>query len=329
MANACSTSISTLALMLSANMSKLFVVFGATGQQGGSIVDHVINDSELSKQYTIRAVSRNATSDGAKQLSAKGVEVVTADPNDPPTLRPALEGAHIVFGMTFPDFRDVRNSEVRQGRAIIDAAVAGKAQYFIFSTLPWVSKISGGKYTKVAGFDAKAEVEEYIRQQPIRSAFFAPGSFMQNYHSVMKPRKTPDGTYSISRHVSPKTQLPMIDTVGDAGKFVGAILADLDKYEGKTFCAATKVYSMEEQAQILSKHTGKPVVYKQLPEDVFRSFLPNTGYTDILIQMMSYQQDFGYYGADTEELVAWAVKNARGEVTTFEEYLEKNPLDLE
>lgn len=310
-------------------MSKLLVVFGATGQQGESVVDYVIDDSELSKQYTIRAVSRDATSEAARQLAAKGVEVVTANPNDASTLRPALKGAHTIFAMTFPDFSDVKNSEVRQGRAIVDAAVAEKALYLIFSTLPWVSKISGGKYTKVEGFDAKAEAEEYIRRQPIRSAFFAPGSFMQNYHGVMKPRKMPDGNYSISRHISPKTQLPMIDTVGDAGKFVGAILADPDRYEGKTFCAATKVYDMEKQAEILSKHTGKTVVYKQLPEDVFRSLLPNIGYTDILIQMMSYQQDFGYYGADTEKLVTWTAENARGKLTTFEEYLEKNPLSLD
>ena len=310
-------------------MSKLLVVFGATGQQGGSVVDHVINDSELSKQYTIRAISRDTSSDSAKQLVAKGVEVVAANPDDAKTLRPALVGAHTVFAMTFPDFMDVKNSEVRQGRAIVDAAMAENTAFIIFSTLPWVTKISAGQYTKVSGFDAKAEVEEYIRQQPIRSAFFAPGSFMQNYHSVMKPRKMADGTYSISRHVSPKTQLPMIDTAGDAGKFVCAILAHPDKYEGKTFCAATKLYSMEEQAEILTKHTGKTVVYKQLPEDVYRSFLPNMGYTDVLIRMMSYQQDFGYYGADTEKLVAWAAENARGRPSTFEEYLDKNPLWLD
>ncbi|KAK5944473.1 hypothetical protein PMZ80_003755 [Knufia obscura] len=310
-------------------MSKLLVVFGATGQQGGSVINHVLSDPELSKQYTIRAVSRDTTSQSSKQLAAKGVEVVAADPNDTATLRPALHGAHTVFAMTFPDPKDIKPSEVNQGRAIVDAAVAEEAKYFIFSTLPWVSKISDGKYTKVQGFDAKAEVEEYIRQRPIRSAFFAPGSFMQNYHSVMKPRKMPDGTYSIARHTKPETQLPMIDTVGDTGKFVGAVLANPDKYEGKTFCAATKLYTMEEQAEILSKHTGKTVVYKQLPEDVFRSFMPKVPYTDVLIEMMSYQQDFGYYGAETESLVAWAGENARGKLTTFEEYLEKNPLSLD
>ncbi|KAK5072915.1 hypothetical protein LTR64_000675 [Lithohypha guttulata] len=294
-------------------MSKTLVVFGATGQQGGSVVDFVVNDPELSKEYNVRAVTRDITSQSAQALVAKGVEIVAANVDDEHTVRAALKGAHTVFAITVPDFKDIKGSETRQGRVMVDAAVSEGVKYYIFSTLPHVKEISGGKYTKVAGFDGKAEVEQYIRQQPIRSAFFAPGSFMQNYQQILKPRKMPDGTYSISRHVSPNTQLPMIETASDTGKFVGAILADPDN----------------QQAAILSEATGENVVYKQLPEDVFKGFLPPVPYADVLIEMMLYQQDFGYYGPNTEELVAWAADNARGKLTTFEEYLERNPLDLD
>jgi uncharacterized protein YbjT (DUF2867 family) len=75
------------------------------------------------------------------------------------------------------------------------------------------------------GFDTKAEIEAYIRKLPVRSAFFAPGSFMQNWLSNLKPQKSTDGDYYVERFVSPQTQLPLIDTAGDNGKFVGAILA--------------------------------------------------------------------------------------------------------
>ncbi|KAJ9655104.1 hypothetical protein H2198_005960 [Neophaeococcomyces mojaviensis] len=312
-------------------MSKLLVIFGATGQQGGSVLDYVLNDAELSSKYVIRAITRDVNSDSAKKISSKGVEVVSADPNDDSTLRPALRGANTVFAMTFPSFADVSNTEnieVRQGKAITDAAVAERVDYLIFSTLPHVSKLSGGKYTKVQGFDGKAIVEQYIRQQQIKSAFFAPGSFMQNFNGIMKPRPVGDGTYSISRHCRSDTPLPLIDTAGDTGKWIGSILADPEKYEGKTFCAATKLYTLGEQAAILSKATGRTVVYKQLPPDVYRSMLPPV-YGDILMEMMAYQEDFGYYGADQAEKIAWAAENARGKLTTFEEYLEKNPVHLD
>ena len=42
-------------------MSKLLTVFGATGQQGGAIVEYVINDPELSKQYKIHGITRDLT----------------------------------------------------------------------------------------------------------------------------------------------------------------------------------------------------------------------------------------------------------------------------
>ena len=58
--------------------------------------------------------------------------------------------------------------------------------------------------------------------------------------------------------------MPMIDAVGDTGKFVGAILAEPEKYEGKTFCAAVKLYSLEDVAGIMSEATGKRVVYRQI-----------------------------------------------------------------
>lgn len=307
---------------------KLLVVFGATGNQGSSIVNFVLNDKELSEQYAIRAIGRDTSSNSMQALAKKGVETVAANPDDEASLGPALKGAHTVYSMTFPSYQDVKNTEVRQGRAVADAAVAAGVTYLIFSTLPNVTKLTNGKYTRVEGFDAKAEVEEYIRTLPIKSAFFSPGSFMQNYHSMMAPRSNGDGTFSIARHIPPTSKNPLIDTAGDTGKWVGAILAAPDKFEGKVICAATRQYTMQEQAEILSKYTGKTVKYVQLSEDQMRSVLP-PGYGDMLIEMMNYQHEFGYYGAETDELLRWSNEIARGKMATFEEYLQNNPLNLE
>ncbi|KAL6245996.1 hypothetical protein RBB50_007149 [Rhinocladiella similis] len=311
-------------------MSKVLAVFGATGQQGGSIVNFVLNDPELSKQYKVRGVTRDASSASAEALRSKGVEVVSGDVTDPPTLTSALHGAHTVFALTVPSFGpDSRAREYDTGKAIADAAVAVGATYIILSTLPNVSVLSGGKYTKVTGFDAKADVEDYIKALPIKSAFFAPGSFMQNWQSLMgvHPSETP-GEFVVSRHVGPEAKLPLIDIVGDTGKFVGAILAEPENYEGKTFCAATKLYSMLEMCEIMSKQSGKTVKYVQVPEEQYKAILTGAvgNYAEALIEMMSYQEEFGYYGPETEQLVQWAADHARGNVTTFEEYLEKNPI---
>jgi len=130
----------------------------------------------------------------------------------------------------------------------------------------------------------------------------------------------------VARHTSSKTQFPLIDAVGDTGKFIGAILAEPDKYEGKTFCAATALYSLEEIIAIISKTTGKTVVYKQIPLEDFKKSLPFMA--DVFAEGFSFQEEFGYFGPDSKNLVAWAAENARGRLSTFEEYLEAHPLQL-
>lgn len=309
-------------------MSKILVIFGATGQQGGSIIDTVLNDEDLSKTYKMRAVTRDPSRPSSQSLQQKGIEVVVGDVDNPESLKTVFQNAHTVFLITGASAEGVtKEQEIVQGKAATDAAVAAGVQYLIYSTLPNVTSLSGGKFTGVLHFDSKAEIEQYIRSQPIKSAFFAPGSFMSNYESVMAPRDAGDGTFSITNCVSPTTELPLVDTANDTGKYVGAILAQPELYEGKVFSAATRPYSLGEIARIMSQTSGKTVVYKQLPAEVFGGFMPE-GRGKELIQMMEYFQEFGYYGPKTAELVAWAAENARGTVTTFEQYLARKPLKL-
>ncbi|CAF9930821.1 hypothetical protein IMSHALPRED_008286 [Imshaugia aleurites] len=310
-------------------MVKLLTVFGATGQQGGSVVDYVMNDPELSKQFKLRGITRDLSKPAAQSLRLKGVEVVEADANDKESLKQAMHGAHTIFGITATIYDEkLKEREFAQGKAMADAAVAAGVQYFIFSTLSNGAKLSGGKIQKLAHFDVKAEIEEYIRAQPMKSAFFAPGSFMQNFAHFMAPRPAGDGTYAIANFVTPETQLPLIDTVDDSGKYVGAILAEPEKYEGKVLSAATRLYSYSEIVNTMSRASGKTVSYKQLPLNVWRSFLPNES-AEYMVDMFFWIQDYGYYGPQTEELVDWTAKQARGKLTTLEEYLAKHPLHLQ
>lgn len=311
-------------------MSKVLAVFGATGQQGSSVVNYVLNDPELSQKYKLRAITRDTNSEKAKQLEKK-VEVVQGDVSNRASLEIALNGAHIIFAMTaIPSFGpDGMEAEYNQAKTIADVAVEKGAQYIIFSTLPSARELSGGKYTTISPFDAKAKAEQYIRGLPIKSAFYAPGFFMENFQAqtFLAPQPAPDGTWVMSRHVSPKVQMPLIDAVGDTGKFIGAILAEPDKYEGKTFFAAQALYTLEDIVAILSKATGKTIVYKQIPVEEFRKRMPPF-MADMLVDGFSCQEEFGYYGPEPEKLIAWAAENARGRLSTFEEFLEAHPFQL-
>ena len=309
-------------------MSKLLVVFGATGNQGGSVVDYVLKDPELSKEYNVRAVTRDPSSASSKALKEKGAEVVKGDLEDKASVKAALQGAHAVFLATVSVYDDrLKERELSTGKYVADEAVAAGAQLFVYSSLSCDPKVHSDKLKYMTHFEAKSEVEQYIRTLPIKSAFFAPGSFMQNFEGGMAPRPTGDGTYAIFNCVTPETQLPLIETAADTGKWVGAFLAEPDKYKGKFFAAATRLYSWSEIVEIMSKKSGKTIVYKQIPAETWAGFLP-PNMAPYFVDMFTWIQDYGYYGTGSKEQVEWAASQARGKLTTLEEYLDRNPLKL-
>ncbi|KAJ9486689.1 hypothetical protein VN97_g6626 [Penicillium thymicola] len=311
-------------------MAKILAIFGATGQQGSSVLNHVLNDPELSQQYNIRAITRDVSSEKAQQLKARGnVEVVDGDVADSVSLAAALTGVHTVFAMTTPDLSaDAFQVELANAKRIADVAVQQGVDYLIWSTLPAIRNISKGKYSAVIPFDAKAAAEEYIRTLPIKSAFVSLGSFMENLQAqnFLAPTQAPDGTYVLARHTSPQTQFPLVDAVGDTGKFVGAILAEPKKYQGKRLHAATKLYTVEEITALLSKSSGKPIVYEQVSTEEFKAGLPF--FQDVFAEGFSFMDEYGYFGPGSEALVAEAAASARGKLSTFEEYLERYPFQL-
>lgn len=311
-------------------MSKVLAVLGATGQQGGAVVDFVLKDAELARQYKVRAITRDVDSDKSKKLASMGVEVVQGDVTNKRSLAQALHGVHSLYAMTAPSFTpDGVEVEFHCGKLIADAAVEQKVQYLIFSSLPYVSKISHGKWKNAVHWDAKGKIEEYISTLPMQSSIVQLGTFMENFGNLpfMVPQKAEDGTYHLSYNISAKTRLPLIDVASDVGKFVGTILASPDEFAGKTVYAAVDTYSLDEIAAAISRSTGKKVVYKQIPVEEFKAGKGFTG--EVLESVLSFIGDFEYYGPGTGSHVASSAAHARGELTTFEQWLKAHPLKLD
>lgn len=104
-------------------MSKLLVVIGATGKQGGSVIKAVLSDPTAKSTFSIRGVTRSVDGKAAQALKEQGVEVVAGDLNEKDSLVKAFKGAYAVFGVT--DYwqgagMDVKK-EVQQGKNIVDA----------------------------------------------------------------------------------------------------------------------------------------------------------------------------------------------------------------
>ena len=63
---------------------KIIAVVGATGAQGGGLVRAILSDP--GGAFAVRALTRDAESDKAKELAKLGAEVVAADVDDPESL---------------------------------------------------------------------------------------------------------------------------------------------------------------------------------------------------------------------------------------------------
>lgn len=58
-------------------MANLITVFGATGNQGGSVIDAILSDPQLSKEFKIRGITRDTSKKSAQDLAKRGVDVVS------------------------------------------------------------------------------------------------------------------------------------------------------------------------------------------------------------------------------------------------------------
>ncbi|KAF7552045.1 hypothetical protein G7Z17_g4597 [Cylindrodendrum hubeiense] len=281
-------------------MSKLITVFGATGNQGGSVVRAILNDPALSREFRVRGITRDVSKPAAQALAAKGVEVVAADMGSIELAAPAVAGAHTVFMVTNYWENPSGDGEIAQGRAVTDACKAAGVKHLIFSSLINVSEVSGGRLTHIHHFDGKAKIEQYIRSSGVPATFVLPGLFMSNLFTMI--RNNGEGAYSLSLPVSPtKGQVPLFNAGGDLGKFVNAAIKHHPSSIGKHIYAATEYYTPSRIMSEFSEVIGKPATYNQISDDDFKSTRPPALAQEMLENMLLLE-DPGYYGgADLKE----------------------------
>ena len=159
---------------------KTIAIVGATGSQGGS----VLNTFLTSTNFDIRAITRNTSSPKAQALQQKSdrITLVAADLQDQSSLEHAFSGAHMIFGVTdfwavygvqenrslvsagqtYPEW--VQDQEIKQGKNIFRAAANTKTlERLVFSNLAGFKKLSGGKYSNVLHFDSKSIVVDWAK----------------------------------------------------------------------------------------------------------------------------------------------------------------------
>ena len=162
---------------------QIVTVLGGTGKQGGGVVDALLGARQV---RGARCQSKSRRRHG-RALAARRVEVVKADLLDPSSLRSALKGSHGAFVVTnaWDPAQGPREAEI--ATAAVKAARAAGVEHLIWSTLPDVETLTGGRL-KVAHFTEKARVDAVVKAAGFaRHTFVMAPMYFQNFLTTMTP----------------------------------------------------------------------------------------------------------------------------------------------
>src|SRR5712691_3800134 len=284
------------------NSKKLIAVIGATGHQGGAVVRAL----QAGGQFKVRALSRNP--DKHRGLAD---EVVKADLNRPDTLRAAFEGAHGVFLVT--NFWEEGTDELKQATAAVRAAKDAGVKHFIWSTLPDVEAISGGKF-HVPHFTGKAKVDRIVQEAGfVNHTFVIAAFFYQNLVGSLAPQKQADGSLGWALPLDPNVRCIHMGDITELGTIVAGAFAHPDQAgNGEYLPLVGDFMSFNDIVDTLNRQ-GHKFSFKQVPKEVFATLFPGAAET---AEMFSYFQAHTYLGSDSYDRMALANKIAGRQPST-------------
>ena len=235
--------------------TKIVLVPGATGQQGGAVARHLLKQPG----FSVRALVRNENKPAAKELAQAGAELVQGNLDDVASIRRALQGAYGAFSVqTFME--EGVDGEIRQGKTFADAAKTAGVQHFVYSSV-----VSADKNTGLPHFESKWQIEQHVARLGISHTILRPAFFMQNWHNFSR-ESILDGTLALP--LEPQTPLQQV-SVEDIGHIAALAFQDATLWKGRTLELAGDELTMERTAELLTHVLHRSVKYVQVPWDQF------------------------------------------------------------
>jgi uncharacterized protein YbjT (DUF2867 family) len=257
---------------------KIIAVMGATGSQGGGVVQAILNDP--SGGFQARVITRDVNSAKAQEFKKRGAEVVAADIENEDSLKKAFEGAYGVYCVTFFWAHFSPEKEQQHAGNMARAAKAAGVKHVIWSTLEDTRTLVPlsdnrmptlqGKY-KVPHFDAKGEINHVFTDLGLPVTFLVTSFYWDNlYMFGMGPKKGADGKYTITFPMGSKRMSGI--AAEDIGGCAYGIFKKGTDYVGKTVGIAGEHLTLADMATKLSKGLNIQCSYNEVTPDAYRSF---------------------------------------------------------
>ena len=232
----------------------MLAVTGATGKLGQLVVAALLEQLPPGKiAALVRAPAK------AFDLAAKGVIVREANYDRPETLGPALAGVAKLLLISGSEI----GRRVSQHKAVIDAAKAAGVKLIAYTSVLHAD-------TSLLGLaDEHRQTEVLLKESGVPYVLLRNGWYTENYTASI-PAALQHGALLGSAGEGRIASATRADYAAAAA----AILAASEDQGGRIYeLAGDEAYTLAEFAAELSRHSGRDVVYRNLPEADYRAAL--------------------------------------------------------
>ena len=264
----------------------VIAVIGATGQQGGSVVDALLERGNI----TVRALVRDPDGHKSKALAARGVELVQGDLTKPESIDAVLTGADAAFAMSTMGGPGGTDFEIQTGKAVADAAKRTSLPHLVFSSVGGAERHSG-----IGHFESKRRVEEHIESLGLHATFVRPVFFMENL--IGMGVSVEGGTVVVREPLPDGIPLQMV-AVRDIGRVAATILVGGTAVEGTSVEIAGDELTGSQIAAAFGETAGLSSRYEALPLEALAGMGDAATMFEWFAKLPAYQADF----AATREL---------------------------
>ncbi len=251
---------------------KKVLVIGATGNQGGGLISHLLT----SKKWHAVALTRDPDSPRARLLANRGVEVIKGDMDDSDSLRSAIRGSHGVFSVQ--NENTLRN-EIEQGRRVVEICVEERVNHLIYTASCGAKEPNRG----VDYWDSKRLIIDAVRESGLPYTILRPVSFMENYIS----NKTALRQGKLTGLLTPDKELQVISGY-DIGLYASQALERPGEFIDQEIDIASETLTMTKIAETLSRTLNSSISYTQTKIEPRSDFAPGA------LAMNRWYQEFGY-----------------------------------
>ncbi|RWA06241.1 hypothetical protein EKO27_g8855 [Xylaria grammica] len=151
-------------------MALAILVTGATGKQGGAVIDALL--SQNAESFIILAVTRDVSRPAARKLGSRSpsIKLVQGDLDEVPVLlkeaqRVAEQPIWGVYSVQISMGKGVTSEgEIRQGKSLIDESIKAGVKHFVYSSVErGGDNASWDNPTPIPHFQTKYEIEHHLR----------------------------------------------------------------------------------------------------------------------------------------------------------------------